>query len=81
MSGQHEDRKRALSAAQFTISSARAREIKLLCDWKNGGVLGGLPRPSYPSLTPEEDELIRQLWLTLDGSACWMDALSMLCRS
>lgn len=81
MSEQHEDRKRAFVAAQSTINPVRAREIKLLCDWKNGGVLGGLPRPSYPSLTLEEDELIRQLWLTLDGSACWMDALYMLCRS
>lgn len=81
MSEQHQDRKRALMAALSTIRPSRAREIKLLCDWKNGGVLGRMPRPSYPSPTPEEDELIRQLWLTLDGSASWMDALYMLCRS
>ena len=71
---------RAFEAAVKLISRERSKEILAWRNWKNGGVLGGMPSPAYPDMTDDENDAIRQLWMTLDGSACWMWALHMLCN-
>jgi len=69
---------RAFEAAVKLISRERSKEILAWRNWKNGGVLGGAPPPDHPDMTDDENEAIKQLWLTLDGSASWMSALYML---
>lgn len=68
----------AFEAAREIISVPRANEILRLKNWEHGGVLGGAPKPAFPQLTSEENNAIRRLWMTLDGSSCWMTALYML---
>ena len=68
----------AFDAARNIVSIARANEILRWKNWQHGGVLGGAPKPPFPRLTPEENNAIRRLWMTLDGSSCWMSALYML---
>lgn len=68
----------AFDQARRLIDQNRSREILRWQNWRNGGVLGGAPRPDCPEMSAEEDAVIRQLWLTLDGSSCWMSALYML---
>lgn len=78
MNKSHEPQIQAFDAAFKLIGLDRAKEILAWRNWKNGGVLGGLPPPTCPDMTEEENEAIKRLWLTLDGSACWMSALHML---
>lgn len=72
------DSRTAFDAARKIVSIPRANEILRWKNWQHGGVLGGAPKPPFPRLTPEENDVIKQLWLTLDGSSCWMTALYML---
>ena len=74
------DQAQALAAARTLISQERAKEIRALRNWQNGGVLGGNPKPDIPEMTDAENEAIRELWKTLDGSSCWMSALHLLCN-
>ena len=70
----------AFAAARQLISRPRAIEIRTLRNWANGGVLGGVPKPAFTEMTVAEDEAIRELWKTLNGSSCWMSALYLLCN-
>ena len=78
MTHQHNDQLRAFNGARKLITIPRAKEILCWKNWRHGGVLGGAPKPSCPDITDEEYQAIRKLWLTLDGSSCWMSALYML---
>ena len=78
MSQQNDDRLRAFDDARELISVPRAKQILRWQNWRHGGVLGGTPPPTCPDINDEEDQAIRKLWLTLDGSSCWMSALYML---
>ena len=69
---------RVFDDARKLITNSRAKEILRWKNWRHGGVLGGAPKPTCPDITAEEDQAIRRLWLTLDGSSCWMSALYML---
>ena len=69
-----------LAAARMLISKERAKEIRALRNWQNGGVLGGNPKPAFPEMTDAENEAIRGFWKTLAGSSCWMSALHLLCN-
>ncbi|MEM7313569.1 MAG: hypothetical protein AAF497_10505 [Planctomycetota bacterium] len=73
-----ETRQAAFDAARRVVSKERADEILKWKNWQYLGVLGGAARPAYPPVTDEEYESIKQLWLTLDGSASWMSALNLL---
>ena len=73
-----EKRCQAFVAARQHISVPRANEILAWKNWQHGGVLGGSSPPQHTKTTDEEYESIKQLWLTLDGSASWMTALYML---
>ena len=81
---QTESRLEAFEAARSIVSLARANEILRWKNWEHGGVLGGAPKPSsrfmrdFPRLSREEHKAIHRLWMTLDGSSCWMSALYML---
>jgi hypothetical protein len=70
----------AFAAARQLISRPRAIEIRTLRNWANGGVLGGVPKPAFTEMAVAEDDAIRELWKTLDGSSCWMSALYRLCN-
>ena len=78
MTQQNDNRVRAFDDARKLISMSRAAEVLRWKNWRHGGVLGGAPRPTCPDITDEEDQAIRRLWLTLDGSSCWISALYML---
>lgn len=78
MSKRNDDRWIAFDDARKLIGIDRANEILRWRNWQHGGVLGGAPEPPYPELTEAENEAIHRLWLTLDGSSCWMSALYML---
>jgi hypothetical protein len=69
---------RAFELAHKLITISRAKEILRWKNWRHGGVLGGAPKPSCPDISDVEDQMIRRLWLTLNGSSCWMSALYML---
>jgi hypothetical protein len=75
---QDDTRLRAFNDARKLISVSRAKEILRWKNWRHGGVLGGASQPSCPDITDEEDQVVRRLWMTLDGSRCWMSALYML---
>lgn len=68
----------AFDAARKLISIERANEILRWKNWEHGGVLGGAPKPPFPRITSVEKTAIHDLWMTLDGSSCWMTALYML---
>lgn len=68
----------AFENARELVDVHRAKEILRWKNWQHGGVLGGAPRPECPDISEVEDQVIHQLWLTLDGSSCWMTALYML---
>ena len=70
--------RRAFDDARQQIGRSRAKEILRWKNWRHGGVLGGAPKPTCPDITDEEDQAIRRLWMTLDGSSCWMSALYLL---
>lgn len=80
MSHPDDTRLRAFDEARKLVSVSRAKEILRWKNWRHGGVLGGAPRPTCSDISDEEDQGIRRLWLTLDGSSCWMSALYMLCN-
>jgi len=80
MSHQHDDQLRAFDDARKLITIPRAKEILRWKNWRHGGVLGGAPKPNCADISVDEDQVIRRLWLTLDGSSCWMSALYMLCN-
>jgi len=80
MSRQTALQQRAFDDARKLITISRAKEILRWKNWRHGGVLGGAPKPNCPDICDEEDQVIRRLWLTLDGSSCWMSALYMLCN-
>lgn len=73
-----EQQLQAFNEARQLIGVPRANEILAWKNWQHGGVLGGAPPPEYSEMTDEENEAIKGLWLTLDGSASWMTALYML---
>lgn len=72
------DRQRALAEARQLISVKRANELLRWKNWQHGGVLGGAPQPECPKISDEEQLAVKRLWLTLDGSSCWMSALYLL---
>jgi hypothetical protein len=78
MNEESNPRREAFDKARRLISVERARQLVSWSHWKNGGVLGGNSQPAYPPLNDSEEAVIRELWLTLDGSASWMSALYML---
>ena len=80
MSQPDDTRLRAFDEARKLIGVSRAKEILRWKSWRHGGVLGGAPRPTCPDISDEEDQAVRRLWMTLDGSSCWMSALYMLCN-
>ncbi len=72
------NRLQAFDEARKSVSISRAKEILRWKNWRHGGVLGGAPKPNCRDISDDEDQAIRRLWLTLDGSSCWMSALYML---
>lgn len=70
----------ALERAAVHISRHRIASIIDVKNWKNFGVLAQVPKPAAHDATPEEDELIRQVWLTMPGYTSWMDAARDLYR-
>ena len=81
MNSKHqEERIQAFESARELVSVARAAEILRWKNWRHGGVLGGAPEPTCPDISEAENQVVKRLWLTLDGSSCWMSALYMLCN-
>lgn len=69
----------ALALARQVISDKRAREIIQLKNFQHGicGCLNA-KRPEVGPITVKEEEAIKELWMTLDGSSSWMSALFLL---
>lgn len=63
------------------MTPERAKEIKSILDWKNGGcLLVGGKGPQVPPVTDAEDDYIHQVWDGMPGHTCYYDALLRIIR-
>ncbi len=70
--------RQALERALQVISRTRIAEICRLTHWQSGGCLSQRKRPDIAEVTAEEDQAIRSLWHTLQGTSCWMTAVYLI---